>query len=509
MWSIASPSKFDPNGYVFSYPANALSTYLPAFIASAKRGGPQAAESLRLARACADWTLKYRFPNEGVVPLFPYTTIKMGKTGQSVEGKNTTPMRAAAAAPGFVRLFEVTGQTAYLEYARHIADTLIKLQRPDGSFPFRINPKTGAVADAYATDSIDLALLVDALEPHGFDRTRRLAAQRTIDWLLAYACATNHWQGAYEDVYSTPRFYNLTQRHAVSLVRYLCRHRDENTYLPSRGPKAQPLDRRPVRDLRPPEQVVETADQDAVSLRTDSLLGSWRRSHGLLDPGTDRLAPRHGRGRVPGKGESRGQRHLRPAVFQRRVSTWGARHYEKERLVPDEDPGNNWYNCNARADWGLYSLDDYVRSLKKWAVVRITRLFLTVTTHGRRRLTKSAIILVSKEIAEHGLRHPGKNGDCRGRVLSTKRIDSNHNRFHPQRVSWRIDPPFGCLGRRMILACDFHKPRPTTPVRSTTVNSRFIRIFAIAAAAGEWTPRRVITQGPRRPCLGRGTQPRR
>jgi hypothetical protein len=44
-------------------------------------------------------------------------------------------------------------------------------------------------------------------------------------------------------------------------------------------------------------------------------------------------------------------------------STWGFRHYEKGKLVPDEDPGFNWYNCNARADRGLYELDAYVRSI--------------------------------------------------------------------------------------------------------------------------------------------------
>jgi hypothetical protein len=128
----------------------------------------------------------------------------------------------------------VTQNSAYLEYARHLAQVMARFQRPDGSFPYRVNPQTGAVTEGYAPTAIEFAVLVEALEPLGAaDEKLLLAAHRAVQWMVAYVAATGHWQGAYEDVGEQPPYYNLSQMETQWLVGYLCRRKDlDPAYLP-------------------------------------------------------------------------------------------------------------------------------------------------------------------------------------------------------------------------------------------------------------------------------------
>ena len=46
--------------------------------------------------------------------------------------------------------------------------------------------------------------------------------------MLACVCPTHNWKAAYEDVGETRFYANLSQMPALPLVRYLCRHREED-----------------------------------------------------------------------------------------------------------------------------------------------------------------------------------------------------------------------------------------------------------------------------------------
>lgn len=220
IWS-ASP------GFNLSYPCITINNLTWAFLAHMKNKGPQSAEALRLARIGADWALEHRQPNSGALPLFPYSTVMMGKFGGSVEGDSVNLLRASWLAISFVDLYELTRHEPYLAYARHIADTTAKFQNADGSFPYRVNPKTGAVVEQYNCSAMEFVELVEKLEPFGFDGRRAMAAHRALKWMLAYVCASHNWKAAYEDVPEQPFYANLSQMPSLSLIRYLCRHKDE------------------------------------------------------------------------------------------------------------------------------------------------------------------------------------------------------------------------------------------------------------------------------------------
>jgi len=170
-------------GYNLSYPCITVNALAWAFLAHIANEGPQRVEALRLARAGADWVLEHRQPNSGALPLFPYSTVTLGKLEGGNEGNSVNLLRASWLAIAFVDLYEVTRHEPYLAYARHIADVTVRFQNADGGFPYRVDPKTGAVVEQYNCGAMEFVELVEKLDRFGRDVRRSMAAQRALEWL--------------------------------------------------------------------------------------------------------------------------------------------------------------------------------------------------------------------------------------------------------------------------------------------------------------------------------------
>ncbi|WP_428939241.1 hypothetical protein [Fontivita pretiosa] len=235
IWSSAGPEpeKGNPQGRGDAYPAAHQPVFIRAFLAHARNERPYRKEAMRLTNFVGEWLLTHRHPPTGKLPLFPYSTIGMGKYEGGNEGAAVNITRACRTAEGMVDWYRATGREDALEYAIHIADTVMQFQRHDGSLPYRIEPATGAVVEDYTCDVINFTVLVEMLEQHRPDAKRAFAARRALDWTLAYPVTTNHWQGAFEDVREKRPFENLGNMGTILLICYLCRHADENPdYLP-------------------------------------------------------------------------------------------------------------------------------------------------------------------------------------------------------------------------------------------------------------------------------------
>ncbi len=102
-----------------SYPCITINNLTWAFLAHVENHGPQSSEALRLARAGADWALEHRQPDSGALPLFPYSTVSMGKFGGGVEGDSVNLLRASWLAISFVDLYAVTRHEPYLACIVH------------------------------------------------------------------------------------------------------------------------------------------------------------------------------------------------------------------------------------------------------------------------------------------------------------------------------------------------------------------------------------------------------
>jgi len=344
-----------------SYPCIMINNMIWAFLAHVKNNGPQSAEAMRLARVSADWALEHRHPDSGALPLFPYSTITMGKFGGSVEGESVNLLRASWFAISFVDLYEATKQEPYLAYARHIADTTIKFQNADGSFPYRVNPKSGAITEQYNCSVMEFVELVERLEAYGFDAPRAMAAQRALEWVRAYVCGTHNWKASYEDV-GEMRFYsNLSQMPAQPLIRYLCRHRDENpAYLPeaidlNRWVEDQFVTFGPGNEASPVRVKGPLVfEQFLCWWPMDGHAANWILSLIELHQATGKRV-------YLDKARAAANAICAEQYEDGQFSTWG-RDFETGESPAGHD---NWYNAQAFSDWALYTLVQYTRDLKE------------------------------------------------------------------------------------------------------------------------------------------------
>ena len=350
-------------GHELGYPCITINYVIWAFLAHRENNGPQSAEALRLARIGADWALEHRQPDSGALPLFPYSTVTKGKFGGAVEGNAINLLRASWLAQSYVDLYQETRHEPYLTCARHIADVTVKFQNGDGSFPYRVDPKTGVVVEQYNCSAMEFVDLVEKLEPYGFDARRAMAAQRAVEWMLAYPGATGNWKAAYEDVPEVPFYANLSQMAIQPLIRYLCRHKDED---PASLPTALRLNRW-VED----QFVTFGPDNEASPVRAKGPLvfeqficwwpmeghtANWILTLIELHKATGKLV-------YLDKAKAAANAICGEQYENGEFSTWG-RDCQTGASASDKDPVlKNWYNANANADWALYKLVRYVKTL--------------------------------------------------------------------------------------------------------------------------------------------------
>ena len=359
-------------GYDLGYPCMAIPPFTWAFLAHIENKGPYSDDALRLAQAGADWGLKNRRPNSGALPLFPYSTITMGKFGGHLGVNVVNLLRASWLAVSYVDLYKVTSYQPYLDYARHIADTTVKFQYPDGSFPYRIDPNTGVPAEFYNSNAMEFVELVEKLEPYGFDARRAMAAQRAVDWLLNYVCGTMNWKASFEDIAQTQCYHNLSQMGAQRLIHYLCRHKNWN---PSYLPTARKLNRW-VED----QFVSFGVENEALPVRDKGPLvfeqfECWWPMEGHTAIWIMTLIELHkatGDKQYLDKAMAAANAICYDQYPDGQFSTFG-RDFETGKTgvenIPANPPGfagyHNWYNANAGADWALYKLTLYTNSYQK------------------------------------------------------------------------------------------------------------------------------------------------
>lgn len=352
-----------PDGHDEGYPGCIVPAMIYAFTAHAAAERPQAQQAMALARSAANWLLEHRLPGNCKLPLFPYSTISRGKYYGGVESKNVNLLRASWIGLSLVRLYGVTQDQRYLDYARHIATVTATFQAGDGSFPYRLDPSTGEVTEAFCTGAIQFSLLVEALRPYGVSNDLLRASQRAILWTLAYPSQTNHWQAGYEDFGERKPYENLTHWETQLVIQYLCRHADEH---PSYLPLAKRLNRF-VED-----QFVLFGPQNKshpVPIKGPLVFeqyGCWWPMEGHAGYWIQTLIALHratGEREYLDKAQATADAICAQQFEDGAISNWGTRWLE-DGQVGGENCGHNWYNTNAIASAALYWLDDYCRDFQ-------------------------------------------------------------------------------------------------------------------------------------------------
>lgn len=212
-----------------AYPAIHHPCFIRAFLLFAESfpDDPLAVEARRQAALYGEWLLKHRQSRRAVCSLFPFSTIGKGRYEGGCEKKNITLFRAARVGEAMVLLYRAFGKERYMEYARHLADVLVRLQRRDGSLPYRVNPLTGKTVEEYTSNVVTpmrLFALLDEIQP---DKRYAQARKHAFRWLLKNPIRTRRWQGSYEDGSEQAPYVNLQNWDVNETIRYLIYFRKE------------------------------------------------------------------------------------------------------------------------------------------------------------------------------------------------------------------------------------------------------------------------------------------
>jgi hypothetical protein len=170
---------------------------------------PLAGEARRQALLYGEWLLQNQLPEDWTASRFPFSTVEDGKFHGGIEGEAITLFRSARVGEAMLALFRTTGEDRWLDYARHIAEVFLKLQRQDGTWPYRILPKDGTVVEDYTSNQVSPSRLLAMLEKIQPDSRYSAVRRKAMQWVLENPVRTTRWQGMFEDIRETPPFANL------------------------------------------------------------------------------------------------------------------------------------------------------------------------------------------------------------------------------------------------------------------------------------------------------------
>jgi len=133
----------------------------------------------------------------------------------------------------YLRLYEMTGKSVYLDAAIHCADALARNYKPGTArvspWPDRAYARDGAAHGnarmfAYSANVVDPIMLFDELIRLHQGDTRRYRAVRhgAWDWLMRYPMRNTIWSGYFEDV--PGNMHNLNQVIPLEFARYVLLH---------------------------------------------------------------------------------------------------------------------------------------------------------------------------------------------------------------------------------------------------------------------------------------------
>lgn len=179
-------------------------------------------------------------PKDYVWPQVPYASANPGAqryTGWSQHGEDyIEPPIVGEDGYAYLRLYEMTGNTKYLDEAIRCADALVRNFKPGDAvrspWPVRCYARDGLAnggpMGVYSANVIEPIMLFDELIRLGLgdvDAYTRIRAA-AWDWFKKYPLANNVWVGYFEDV--SPTMENMNQVIPLEFARYVLLHPDKD-----------------------------------------------------------------------------------------------------------------------------------------------------------------------------------------------------------------------------------------------------------------------------------------
>jgi hypothetical protein len=202
-------------------------------------GDPSTVQSLK---DFVDYELENGLTPKGYAwPEVPYPSANPGArryTGWSQHGEDyVEPHVVGEDGYGYLRLYEMTGNTRYLQAAILCADALVKNYKSGDAerspWPYRAYARDGSTGEGsdisgYSANVVEPIMLFDELIRISQGDVQRYKTVRDAawQWLEAYPMKNNVWSGYFEDV--NPDINNMNQVIPLELARYVLLHPEKD-----------------------------------------------------------------------------------------------------------------------------------------------------------------------------------------------------------------------------------------------------------------------------------------
>jgi hypothetical protein len=175
---------------------------------------------------------------------------KDGMRGDGLHG--IEPDKVGELGYAYLRFYEITNNTKYLDAAIHCADALTKNVRINpvnlstyalvalspSPWPFRVNARTGVIISNYCSNVLEpiklLTELVRIQSRIGLPKEKSVLYEKTMqscwDWIYSKTgpMTTFIWNGYFEDIPNDPEMINRVQNTPIELCKYLIDHPEKD-----------------------------------------------------------------------------------------------------------------------------------------------------------------------------------------------------------------------------------------------------------------------------------------
>jgi hypothetical protein len=204
-----------------AYPARQHAYFIFTFLRYYAYTGER--EWLLRARDLADWNLAHSSPTNAAYPSLPYSTWLIGQPGGGADQQSLEPDKSAFLGSGYLAVYEATADAKYLNAARAIAQTLVRRQRDDGSWPFRVIPEDGTIQQDFGGAPVFFVEFFERLLRYDDQPAFRRAHDRALKLMLQRNVEKNLWGTYHEDIRPKEDSY-LSAEPMSFTADYLFRH---------------------------------------------------------------------------------------------------------------------------------------------------------------------------------------------------------------------------------------------------------------------------------------------
>lgn len=207
-----------------TYPCKIIGATVRAEVLLARLLPAHAEKATRIARNAAQFLIDQSRSAEDPLAFFPPTYYKDLVASKRSENQNKTmTMEAASAGHAFLDLYDLTGDKAYYDRALGIADTYVRLQRADGSYPIKVDFATGEPVNSACAMLHPLLRYFQRLKADYGVEAYAEAQAKGEKWMREVALRNFDMTGQFEDVtvLGLQPYENLTNCTAAPYATYL------------------------------------------------------------------------------------------------------------------------------------------------------------------------------------------------------------------------------------------------------------------------------------------------